>query len=154
MRGSVISVTLSGLGRAAKASSALAAFEAGLARRDAQVDEAPIAEEAEARIRRQERVPAEVLFDDEDFPILDARAPGRRTNRISGFEREQRLVAVHDVQRGERAPEVGRQVVGPEIHAGGRTDWSRRTICCTASDCISRNRRCSWISRASRSLSS
>ena len=80
----------------------LRALDAGLARRDAQVDQLAIAEEAHVGVRAEERVPVEVALGDEHLALGAAGLARRGANRVAGFERQQRLVAVHDVERRRR----------------------------------------------------
>ena len=96
----------------------LRALHARLARRDAQVDETAGSEEPEVRVVREERVPAELRLDDEHLALLAARATRRRTDRVAGLQREQRLVAVDHVERRELSFEVAAERLGPELRHG------------------------------------
>ena len=161
-RGSVTSSVWSGLGCVAQRFERLRAFDARLAGRDAQIDELARAEEAEVRVRCEQRVPLEPGLGDEDFALVASGAPRRGADRIAGLHREQRLIAVNDIERRERALEVCGELAQPDFHgswsqhrvsrtaeapdgrptdtartSGFFADCSRRTICCTASVCIS-----------------
>ena len=98
-------------------------------------------------------IPPEAGLDHEHL-ALDAAARARgRPDRIARLEREQRLVAVHHVQRGDAPREMRPEVLRAQLHQGLCAAWKRRMSCCTMSCCISRSRRCSCASRASTSLS-
>src|SRR5690349_9312461 len=133
------------------------ALGAGLARRNSQVDQLACTEETEVRVGSGECVPAEVLFDDEHLALVAPCAPRRGTDRIAGLDDAERLVAVHDIERQELSckvrTEIRRAKLDAAAHAGFFAACSLRTICCTASVCISFRSRCSCVSRASTSLS-
>ena len=159
----MISSTWSGSGCAAHGFERLRAFDAGLAGRDAQVDSLRVAEETQVRVRGEERVPLESGLGDQHLALVAAGAARRGADRVAGLDREQRLVAVDDVDRRERALEMRRELIrqrgsvhrrcacARRAHAGFFAACSRRTICCTASVCISVSSRCSCASRASTS---
>ena len=144
----MISVTLSGLGCRGVILEHPRAFEPGLAARNAQVDQlaarrkgrgCALAAENASHLKPASR-PA--LRDRRSRPRAR-----RRGSRSPASSAEQRLVAVHDVERGEAAREMRGQMLRADLHlrnrparASGRLarGLRRRTICCTASVCISR----------------
>ena len=92
----------------------LRAVDAGLARRNPQIDELAIAEQPQVRIGGEERVPLEAGFGDQHFALVVALAASGSANRVASLDRLQRLVAMDDVDRRERALEVRREVFESE----------------------------------------
>jgi hypothetical protein len=122
---------------------------------NAQIDEL-CAPKSQVAVRRGERIPLESGIGDEDLALGVAGRAGGGADLIAGFDREQRLVAVNDVQRTEIPGEMCGELGRPELHRGrgldrrgsGQAtgffaDCRRRTMSCTASSCMSRHNRCS-----------
>src|SRR6266496_6648795 len=95
-----------------------------------------------------ELVPVEAALRGEHQALGKPVCARPRADRVAGFQREQRLVAVYHIQRPELALEVRLQLFEPQIgHAfGAYSVWvgtgfaatRRRRICCTMSLCMSR----------------
>ena len=159
-RGSVISVTLSGSRLLRMPLERLRAFDARLARRNAQVDQLARAEQAEVRVGGEERIPAKMLLDDEHFALVAAGAARRGADRIArprsppaARRRGSRTAAAASARGARRDRRTQLRCRRPSLHAGFFAACSRRTSCWTASVCISFSSRCSCVSRASTSLS-
>jgi len=103
----------------------IAAVAAGLARRDAQVDQLGAAEERQVARGEGERVPLEAVADDQGLALLVALATGCGADCVGSLEHQQRLVAVQQPERRERALELGGELVGAQVHAGRRNGFSR-----------------------------
>ncbi len=103
-------------------------LDARLAGRDAQIDELARAEEAEIRAGGEQRIPLESGLGDQDFALVASGVARRGADGIAGLDREQRLVAVHDVERRERALEMRGELVQPDFHGS----WSQRPVSRTA----------------------
>ncbi len=139
-----------GIGRQLRAErlDRLGAVAAGLAGDKAQLDQLFVAEERKARAACAELVPVETALRGEHQALGKPVCARPRADRVAGFQREQRLVAVYHIQRPELALEVRLQLFEPQIgHAfGAYSVWvgtgfaatRRRRICCTMSLCMSR----------------
>jgi hypothetical protein len=115
---------LIGAGLPAHASSAFAPSTPGLPDGNSQIDELPVAEEAEVGVGGHEGVPFEAGLGDQDFTLVEALAPRSAADRIARLDRLQRLLAVDDVDGRQRALEVRAEVLEAELH-GARSARSR-----------------------------
>ncbi len=131
------------------------AFDAGLAGWDRKVDQLAPTEQGEVAVGGGERLPLEARLGDQDLALVEPRCARRSADLVARFDRQQRLVAVNDVQGTKSVGEMGGELAGTELHyaTGFFADCSRRTIWTTASSCISRQSRCSCASLASASVS-
>jgi len=75
------------------------AFDPRFAARNAQVDELAAAEQAEVAVGRGQRFPFEAGLGNQDFAIVVSGGASGGAYLIAGFDRQQRLVAVHDIER-------------------------------------------------------
>ena len=121
----------------------LAAVAAGLAVGDAQVDQLAGAEQRQVAGGGLQFAPAETLAGDQHLALGIALLAGGGADGVAGFEHQQGLVAVEDVERGERLVELGGELLGAQVHglgaaAGILAAASRRSSCCTRSFCMSR----------------
>ena len=130
----------------------LAAFVAGLAAGDADLKYAARGEQRLRLAADSQLRPVEVLFRGQHFALEIAFFTRPRADAVGGFERQQRLVAVDDIERSERTLEFLRELFGRCGHGGvsggaagaGAYCFSapatcrRRITCCTASFCMSR----------------
>ena len=126
-----------------------AAVAPGLSVGNAQVDELAGTEQRQVAGDRLQLAPAETLAGDQHFALSVALFARRAADGIAGFEHQQGLVAVQDVERREGLVEVGRELFGAQVHglgvgagAGAASGIfaaaSRRSSCCTRSFCMSR----------------
>ncbi len=76
------------------------AFDPRFAARNAQVDELAAAKQAEVAVGRGQRVPFEAGLGKQDFAIVVSGRASGGAYLIAGLDRQQRLVAVHDIERG------------------------------------------------------
>ena len=81
-----------------------------------------VAEQARVRVGAEERVPLEARLDDQHLALGRAGRARRRADRVAGLERQQRLVAVDDVERLRAALQMRGELFEPELHRdpGGR----------------------------------
>ena len=77
-----------------------------------QVDELAAAEQAEVAVGRGQRIPFEAGFGNQDFAIVVSGRASGGAYLIAGFDRQQRLVAVHDIERA-LSP-------GPDVRQAGQ----------------------------------
>ena len=129
---------------------------AWLARGDADLDQLPLGEQAHLLRRTQHGAPVEVrAADGEDLAFGITLVPGGCADRIAGFLRLQRFVAEHGVQRPQPTLQVGRQLVGANLHrplrAGSRpADAAPGPRCRSASRGTARSLRAAWPARCFR----
>src|SRR5262249_54486940 len=119
----------------------LAALGARLARGKAQLHDLLAAEERQAGERVRELAPVEAPGGLEHLAVGETACARRRAHRVRRLERDQRLVAVDDVDGAEAAPEVRLELLRAKLHGqalGFCAEDSRRMICCTMSPCMSR----------------
>jgi hypothetical protein len=97
----------------------LGAVGARLAGGNAQLDDPPRREEGERCGARREPAPVVTALDEVDVALAVALGARLGADRVGSLEREQRLVAVDDVQRREAAGKVRVELVGAnrERHA-------------------------------------
>ena len=119
------------------------AVGSGLAGRQAQLDQLPVAEERAVRTARSELAPVEAALRREDHALQKPACAC--ADRVGGLERKKRLIAVDHVQRPQLAQKRCIQLLEPESgHAysmgtdAGFAATRRRMICCTMSLCMSR----------------
>src|SRR5271155_1111057 len=96
------------------------AVDAGLARRNTQVDDLARTEQAEIAIRGGECIPLEAVVDDKELAFLEAGGAGSGADQIPGLHRQQGLVAVHDIERTEAPGEVPGELRQADLHRCGR----------------------------------
>src|SRR5439155_21249915 len=92
------------------------ALGAGLARRHREIDQLALTKQPEVAIGGLEGVPFEAWFGDQYLALVE---PGRArggTDLVARLDREQRLVAMDDVQGTQSAGEVGGELGGTELH--------------------------------------
>ena len=92
------------------------AFDAGLARRDSKVDELALAEQGKVAVGRGERFPLEARLGDQDLALVEPRAAGGGADLVTRFDRQQRLVAMDDVERGESLGDMRCELSGTKLH--------------------------------------
>ena len=134
----------------------LGAVLAGLARGDADLDQLALGEQAHRLRRAEHAAPVEVrAADGEDLALAVAGRARGGADGVAGLLRQQRLVAVHRVQRlAGRAPAARRAGRGGSACVQHRRMAARRrSTCATTSDCISRNSSASSCSLASAAVS-
>ena len=66
------------------------------------------------------RIPLEARLGDQHFALVAARAPRGGADRIASLVRLQRLVAVDDVDRRQRALEMGGEIFEAQFHGSTR----------------------------------
>ena len=76
----------------------LAAFAPRLAGGNAQVDQFAAAEQRHVAGRQEQLVPFETGADDDHLALLEALLAGGGANRVTGFDDQQRFVAVQQVE--------------------------------------------------------
>ena len=137
----------------------LRAVLAGLARRDADLDQLPVGEQAQRLRRAEQAAPVEVRAGDGVHLALAAAGRARRgADRVGGFLGEQRLVAPDRVDGARARASGGRRGARRRAACGliDQTSWteaSRRSTCETMSVCMARYRNASSCSLASAALS-
>ena len=142
--------------RLAVALQRLRAFLAGLARRNAQLDQLPLGKQAHRLRRADQRAPVEVrrVADGEDLALAVAGGTRGGADRIAGLLRQQRLVAVHRVQRAQALGQVRGELVGLELHGqSGLIAARRRSTWATMSSSIARYSSASSCALASAAVS-
>ena len=87
----------------------IGAARAGLARRQAHLDELARAEQRKVVRRGAHRVPVGHALDEMDFALVEARALDARADGVGGLAHEQRFIAGHQIGPGGLTCEVGRQ---------------------------------------------
>jgi len=92
------------------------AFESGLAARNAEVDQLAAAEQTQVAVGGSQRIPFEARFGDQHFAVVVAGSACGGAYLVAGLDRQQRLVAVHDVERGKAAAEMRSQLGGTDLH--------------------------------------
>ena len=96
-----------------------AAFAPGFARRNAQVDQLGAAEQRHVAGGEEEVVPLEAGAGDDHFALFESLLARGGADGVAGFDDQQRLVAVQQVERRQRFVEMGRKLFRPQQH--GRT---------------------------------
>ena len=117
----------------------LRAVLAGLARRDADLDQLAVGEQAQRLRRAEQAAPVEVRTGDGVHLALAAAGGARRgADRVGRFLRQQRLVAPDGVDGAQLALQVRGEAIGGAAACGirGCTEASRRSTCETMSLCI------------------
>ena len=144
-RGSCTSVMTSrpppAIGDLAVALQRLGAVLARLARRNADLDQLAVGEQAQRLRRAEQAAPVEVRAGDGVHLALAAAGGARGgADRVGGLLGEQRLVAPHGVDGAQLALELAGEAVGGDLHRSlrleQRTEASRRSTCETMSLCI------------------
>src|SRR5512140_3049939 len=90
----------------------LAAFDAGLAARNAQLEYAARSEQRLRLAARLKLRPVKVLLRGEHFALDVAVGVRLRADTVGCLDREQRLVSEHGVERREAAFQLLRQLLG------------------------------------------
>ena len=130
--------TAAGDRRLAIALQRLGAVLAGLARRDPDLDQLAVGEQAQRLCRAEQAAPVEVRAGD-GVHLAFAAAGGARggADRVGGFLGQQRLVAPDGVDGAQLALQVRGEAIGGQLHAARAcTEASRRITCATMSVCI------------------
>ena len=128
-----------GDGRLAIALQRVGAFLARLARRNPDLDELPVSEQAQRLGGTEQAAPVVVRTGDRVHLALAAAGRARRgTDGVARFLDEQRFVAPDGVDRNEPALEMLGQCVALDLHQSTCTDASRRSTCETMSLCMAR----------------
>jgi len=90
---------------------------AGLARGDADLDQPPLGEQAHGLRRAEHAAPVEVrAADGEDLALAVAGGARRGADGVTGFLRQQRLVAVDGVERLQAARELAFELFRAQLH--------------------------------------
>ena len=105
----------------------LRAVLAGLARRNADLDQLAVGEQAQRLRRAEQAAPVEVRAGDGVHLALAAAGGARGgADRVGGLLGEQRLVAPHRVDRAQVALQVVGESVGVDLHQRAASDESHR----------------------------
>ncbi|OIQ74090.1 hypothetical protein GALL_442680 [mine drainage metagenome] len=99
----------------------LAAVAARLAAGNAQLDQAAAAEQADFTAAREQLAPVETAFHRVALAFVEALLARRGADGVDRFVDQQRLVAMHGIERGQAAGEVGVELVCGELHQFRRT---------------------------------
>ena len=93
------------------------AFLAGLARRDADLDDLTIGKKAHRLSGTDQAAPVEVRSADRvDLTLGVPRAACDGTNRVTGLLGQQRIVAPHDVERSQVLLQVRYELIVAQLH--------------------------------------
>src|SRR5690606_6452205 len=107
--------------------------------RDAQLDQPPAREQGHCPGLARELRDGEAALDVQDASFLASARAGGGPNPVGRLDREQRFVAMDPRERRQAVAQGALEPLGPHVHRDSRGLMvaSRRTICCTMSDCIS-----------------